>query len=125
MLIILVFIGMMITEIRKWINLVEELNQEQIMYYGHVSPEVSKWLVRKGRNSYSGGKLRPIIINGKMVGGISWNLGGIDYIELKPEYQSKGLLRKIIYDNAEDGVVKFVTASDGLSEKMHFYSGLF
>jgi len=28
----------------------------------------SKWLIRKGRKSYSGGELRPIIINSKMVG---------------------------------------------------------
>jgi hypothetical protein len=56
-----------------------------------------------------------------MVGGISWNLGGIDYIELKPEFQSSGFFRKIVMDNAEDGVVTFVTASDGLTSKLTSY----
>ncbi len=74
-------------ELRKWINLILELNSPKIKYYGHVSYDDGKWLEKKGRNSYSGGELRPIIINNQMVGGIHWDLGGIDYIELKCKHR--------------------------------------
>ena len=109
------------TEIRKWITLVESHQHEDIKYFGKVSPDDSRWLIQKGRKSYSGGELRPIFIKGVMVGGISWNLGGIDYIELKPEYQSSGTFRKIVMDNVENGIVKFVTASDELTAKLANY----
>jgi len=112
---------MIVAEIRKWINLIAEIDHDQIKYFGDISPEDEKWLIRNGRNSYSGGELRPIFINGEMVGGISWNLGGIDYIELKPEFRSSGVLRKIVMDNVEDGVVKFVTASEELTAKLSSY----
>ena len=67
-------------EIRKWINLILEIENDQIKYFGKVSKEDQKWLEQKGRKSYSGGELQPIIINNQMVGGISLNLEGIDYI---------------------------------------------
>lgn len=54
-----------------------------------------------------------------MVGGIHWDLGGIDYIELKPEFQGTGVLRKIVMDNLEDGEVKFVSASPDLTNKLN------
>ena len=111
----------MVNEIRKWIDLVTELDNDQIKYFGKVSPVDQKWLEQKGRKSYSGGELQPIIINGTMVGGIHWDLGGIDYIEIKPEFQGKGVLRKIVMDNVEVGKVKFVTASEDLRKKLKNY----
>jgi hypothetical protein len=56
-----------------------------------------------------------------MVGGIHWDLGGIDYIEIKPDFKGKGILRKILMDNVEDGEVKFVTASHNLTDKLKNY----
>lgn len=106
---------------RKWINLILEIENEQIKYFGKLSPDDKKWLEMKGRKTYSGGELRPIIINNQMVGGIHWDLGGIDYIELKPEFQGTGALRKIVYDNIQDGKVNFVTASDDLIKKLMNY----
>ena len=114
----------MVNEIRKWIDLVTELDNDQIKYFGKVSPVDQKWLEQKGRKSYSGGELQPIIINGTMVGGIHWDLGGIDYIELKPEFQGTGVLRKIVLDNIEDGKVKFLTASPDLTSKLKNYGSV-
>ncbi len=108
-------------EMRKWINLITEIENNEIKYFGKVSPVDQKWLEQKGRKSYSGGELQPIIINNQMVGGIHWDLGGIDYIEIKPEFQGKGVLRKIVMDNVEDGRVKFVTASPDLTTKLKNY----
>ena len=56
-----------------------------------------------------------------MVGGIHWDMGGIDYVELKPEFQGTGVLRKIVMDNVEDGEVKFVSASPDLTNKINNY----
>ncbi len=111
----------MINEMRKWIDLVTELDNNEIKYFGKVSPADQKWLEQKGRKSYSGGELQPILINNQMVGGIHWDLGGIDYIEFKPEFKGKGVLRKIVMDNVEDGRVKFVTASPDLTSKLKNY----
>ena len=98
---------------------------DTIMYYGKVDNADQKWLEKEGRKSYSGGSLNPIMINGKMVGGIHWDLGGIDYLVLKPEYRSKGYLRKIVFDNQdENGLVKFVTASPELTEKLSSYGNV-
>ena len=98
---------------------------DTIMYYGKVDNAEKKWLECEGRKSYSGGSLNPIMINGKMVGGIHWDLGGIDYLVLKPEYRSKGYLRKIVFDNQdENGLVKFVTASPELTEKLSSYGNV-
>jgi hypothetical protein len=108
-------------EIRKWINLILEIENDQIKYFGKVSKEDQKWLEQKGRKSYSGGELQPIIINNQMVGGIHWDLGGIDYIEFKPEFQGKGVLRKVVMDNIADGAVKFVSASPDLTKKLENY----
>jgi hypothetical protein len=111
----------MINEIRKWIDLINEIENNKIKYFGKVSNEDQKWLEQKGRKSYSGGELQPIIINNQMVGGIHWDLGGIDYVELKPEFQGTGVLRKIVMDNVEDGEVKFVSASLDLTNKLNNY----
>ena len=108
-------------EIRKWINLITEIENDQIKYFGKVSPADQKWLEQKGRKSYSGGELQPIIINSQMVGGIHWDMCGIDYIEFKPAFQGKGLLKKIVMDNVEDGIIKFVTASPDLTDKLKNY----
>jgi hypothetical protein len=108
-------------EIRKWINLILEIENDQIKYFGKVSKEDQKWLEQKGRKSYSGGELQPILINNQMVGGIHWDLGGIDFIEFKPAFQGKGLLKKIVMDNVEDGIIKFVTASPDLTDKLKNY----
>ncbi len=97
----------MVNEMRKWIDLVTELDNDQIKYFGKVSPVDQKWLEQKGRKSYSGGELQP--------------MGGIDYIEIKPEFQGKGVLRKIVMDNVEVGKVKFVTASEDLRKKLKNY----
>jgi hypothetical protein len=56
-----------------------------------------------------------------MVGGIHWDLGGIDYIEFKPEFKGKGTLRKVVMDNIENGDVKFVSASPDLTSKLKNY----
>ena len=106
---------------RKWIDLITEIENSEIKYFGKVSNEDQKWLQQKGRKSYSGGELQPIIINNQMVGGIHWDLGGIDYVELKPEFQGTGVLRKIVMDNVEDGEVKFVSASPDLTNKINNY----
>jgi hypothetical protein len=111
----------MINEMRKWIDLITEIENNGIKYFGKVSPADQKWLEQKGRKSYSGGELQPIIINNQMVGGIHWDLGGIDYIEIKPEFQGKGVLRKIVMDNVEVGEVKFITASEDLRKKLKNY----
>mgnify|MGYP000857970469 CR=1 FL=1 len=111
----------MIYEIRKWIDLVAELDNDEIKYFGKVSSADQKWLEQKGRKSYSGGELQPIIINNQMVGGIHWDLGGIDFIEFKPEFQGKGFLRKVVMDNTENGVVKFVSVSPDLTKKLKNY----
>jgi hypothetical protein len=111
----------MINEVRKWIDLINEIENNEIKYFGKVSNEDQKWLEQKGRKSYSGGELQPIIINNQMVGGIHWDLGGIDYVELKPEFQGTGVLRKIVMDNVEDGEVKFVSASLDLTNKLNNY----
>jgi len=112
---------MEILEIRKWINLVLEIENNEIRYFGKLSNDDQRWLEKKGRNTYSGGTLQPIIINGIMVGGIHWDLGGIDYIEFKPEFKGKGTLRKVVLDNIENGEVKFVSASDELKSKLANY----
>ena len=109
---------------RKWINLILEFENNEIKYFGKVSKDDQKWLEQKGRKNYSGGALQPIIINGTMVGGIHWDLGGIDFIEFKPEFQGKGFLRKVVMDNAENGVVKFVSASPDLSKKLYNYGDI-
>ncbi len=111
----------MIYEMRKWIDLVAELDNYEIKYFGKVSTADQKWLEQKGRKSYSGGELQPILINNQMVGGIHWDLGGIDYIEFKPEFQGKGVLRKVVMDNIADGAVKFVSASPDLTKKLENY----
>ena len=108
-------------EMRKWINLILEIENNEIKYFGKVSKDDQKWLEQKGRKSYSGGALQPIIINKQMVGGIHWDLGGIDFIEFKPEFQGKGFLRKVVMDNLENGVVKFVSASPDLTKKLNNY----
>ena len=108
-------------EMRKWINLILEIENNEIKYFGKVSQDDQKWLEQKGRKSYSGGALQPIIINKQMVGGIHWDLGGIDFIEFKPEFHGKGFLRKVVMDNTENGVVKFVSASPDLSKKLNNY----
>ena len=114
----------MIYEIRKWIDLVAELDNDEIKYFGKVSTADQKWLQQKGRKSYSGGELQPIIINNQMVGGIHWDLGGIDFIELKPEFKGKGTLRKVVMDNIENGDVKFVSASHDLTSKLKNYGSV-
>ena len=106
---------------RKWIDLITEIENNEIKYFGKVSNEDQKWLQQKGRKSYSGGELQPIIINNQMVGGIHWDLGGIDYIELKPKFHGTGVLRKVVMDNIEDGEVKFVSASLDLTNKLNNY----
>ncbi len=111
----------MINEVRKWIDLINEIENNEIKYFGKVSNEDQKWLEQKGRKSYSGGELQLIIINNQMVGGIHWDLGGIDYVELKPEFQGTGVLRKIVMDNVEDGEVKFVSDSLDLTNKLNNY----
>ena len=109
---------------RKWINLILEFENNEIKYFGKASKDDQKWLEQKGRKSYSGGALQPIIINKQMVGGIHWDLGGIDFIEFKPEFQGKGFLRKVVMDNAENGVVKFVSASPDLTKKLKNYGDI-
>jgi hypothetical protein len=98
---------------------------ESIQYHGKLNPDDLQWLIRKGRKSYSGGQLTPIIIDNTMVGGIHIDkmsgVWGIDYIEIKPEYRNKGILRKIIYDQAENGVVNFISASPELQQKLTTY----
>jgi hypothetical protein len=111
----------MINEMRKWMNIILEIENPEIRYYGKLSSADQKWLQQKGRKSYSGGELQPIFINNQMVGGIHWDLGGIDYIEFKPAYQGTGVLRKIVMDNVEDGEVKFVSASLDLTNKLNNY----
>jgi hypothetical protein len=108
-------------EMRKMINLILEFENNEIKYFGKVSKDDQKWLEQKGRKSYSGGELQPIIINGIMVGGVHWDLGGIDFIEFKPEFQGKGFLRKVVMDNTENGVVKFVSVSPDLTKKLKNY----
>jgi hypothetical protein len=75
----------MIVDIRKWINLIIEIENNiennKIKYFGNVNIANQKWLEIKGKNSYSGGELQPIIINNEMIGSIYWDLGGVDYIE--------------------------------------------
>ena len=105
-------------EMRKMINLILEFENNKIKYFGKVSKDDEKWLEQKGRKSYSGGELQPIIINGTMIGGIHWDLGGIDFIEFKLKFQGKGYLRKVVMDNTENGVVKFVSASQELTKKL-------
>ena len=108
----------MIVDIRKWINLIIEIENNKIKYYGNVNKADQKWLEIKGKKSYSGGELQPIIINNEMIGGIHWDLGGVDYIEFKPEYKGKGFLKQVVQDNIEDGKVRFVSASSDLTSKL-------
>ena len=110
----------MIIDIRKWINLIIEI-ENNIKYYGNVNKADQKWLEIKGKKSYSGGELQPIIINNKMIGGIHYGMGGIDYIEFKPEFIGKGYLKTIIYDNVDNGKVNFVSASPDLIKKLKNY----
>lgn len=108
----------------KFIKSREEFLKENISnikYFGQISEQEEKWLIRNGKKSYSGGELRPIFIDNKMVGGISWSLGGIDYIQFLPEYKNMGLLKYVVKDNIENGMVKFVTASDELTQKLSNY----
>ena len=114
----------MVNEMRKWINLINEIEKNEIKYFGQVSNEDQKWLQQKGKKSYSGGELRPIFINNQMVGGIHWDLGGIDYVEFKPEFKGKGTLRKVVMDNMENGNVKFVSASPELTSKLKNYGSV-
>ena len=113
----------MIIDIRKWINLITEI-ENNIKYYGNVNKADQKWLEIKGKKSYSGGELQPIIINNKMIGGIHYGMGGIDYIEFKPEFIGKGYLKTIIYDNVDNGKVNFVSASPDLIKKLKNYGTL-
>ena len=114
----------MINEMRKWIDMINEIEKNEIKYFGKVSPANQKWLEQKGRQSYSGGELQPILINNQMVGGIHWDLGGIDYLEFKPEFKGKGTLRKVVMDNIENGDVKFVSASPDLTSKLKNYGSV-
>ena len=93
----------------------------EIKYFGKLTEIELNWLIKTGRKSYSGGELRPIFLNDKMIGGISWNLGGIDYIQFLPEYKGKGYLKYIVKDNIEGGKVKFVSASPELTGKLKNY----
>jgi hypothetical protein len=103
-------------------ELIKKILTEGVKYFGKLSDDEINWLVRTGRRSYSGGELRPIIIDGTMIGGISWNLGGIDYIQFLPKYKNKGLLKQVVFDNIdENGVVKFVSTSPELTEKLKNY----
>jgi hypothetical protein len=56
-----------------------------------------------------------------MIDGIHWDLGGIDYIEFKPEYKDKGFLKQVVQDNIEDGKVRIVSASPDLINKLKNY----
>ena len=101
-------------------------NIDLLKYYGKVSKEEENWLIRTGRKSYSGGELRPIFYDNKMIGGISWNLGGIDYIEFLPEFINKGYLKYIVYDNIDNNNnVIFVSASDKLKKQLSNYGQVF
>jgi len=91
-----------------------------------LSEENINWLERKGRGSFSGGPLTPIIVNNEMIGGLSWmkdnGKWGIGCIEFKREFQGKGNLRKVVYDNIEkDGTVSFIDASLDLQKKLANY----
>ena len=118
----------MIVDIRKWINLIIEIENNiennKIKYFGNVNKAEQKWLKIKGKKSYSGGELQPIIINNKLIGGIHYGMGGIDYIEFKPEFIGKGYLKTIIYDNVDNGKVNFVSASPDLIKKLKNYGTL-
>ena len=114
----------MINEMRKWIDLISEIEKNEIKYFGKVSPADQKCLEQKGGKSYSSGELQPILINNQMVGGIHWDLGGIDYLEFKPEFKGKGTLRKVVMDNIENGDVKFVSASPDLTSKLKNYGSV-
>lgn len=106
----------------KYIKLFENyITNDDIKYHGKLSKDEIEWLVRTGKRSYSGGELRPIFYKDKLIGGINWDLGGIDYIQFLPEYINKGYLKYIVYDNIENGEVKFVSASDELKEKLANY----
>lgn len=110
------------TTIRECLN--EQINTNNIKYFGEVNLDEKNWLVRTGRKSYSGGELTPIFHNNTMIGGISWNLGGIDYLEFLPEYKNKGFLKYVVYDNIDNGIVKFVSASDELKDKLSNYGDI-
>ena len=43
-------------EIRKWIDLITEIENSEIKYFCKVSNEDQKWLQQKGRKGYSGGR---------------------------------------------------------------------
>lgn len=98
---------------------------ETIQYHGQLSNDDYNWLKQTGRKSYSGGELTPIILNNTLVGGIHYSkmsgIWGIDYIEIKPEFRNQGILRKIIYDQAENGVVNFISANPELQQKLTTY----
>jgi hypothetical protein len=93
----------------------------EVNYFGQISPEDIKWLIRKGRSSYSGGQLIPFIVNGIMIGGCSYNLGGIDYIEFKEEFKKKGYLRVFLKWQLEDNQCKFVSCSETLHKRFLKY----
>jgi hypothetical protein len=119
-------------ELRKFIEktvkefLNEQINTDMIKYYGKLTSKEIEWLVRIGRRSYSGSELRPIFYNDTFIGGISWNLGGIDYIEFLPEFINKGYLKYIVYDNIDNNNnVIFVSASDKLKKQLSNYGQVF
>lgn len=111
------------TTISDYLN--ENVEVDSIKYFGKLTPKEHEWLIITGRRSYSGGELRPIFYNNIMIGGISWNLGGIDYLQFIPKYKNKGFLKYIVYDNAENNIVKFVSASDELKEKLSNYGHVY
>jgi hypothetical protein len=47
----------MLNEMRKWIDLITEIENNEIKYFGKVSLVDQKWLEQKGRKSYRAGKL--------------------------------------------------------------------
>lgn len=108
-----------ITNLHDYVK--ENISNSTIKYFGNLTDYEHGWLIRTGRKSYSGGELRPIFLNGNMIGGISWNLGGIDYLDFLPKYLNKGFLKYIVYDNVENNKVKFVTASTELIQKLSNY----
>jgi hypothetical protein len=59
-----------------------------------------------------------------MIGGVNYGMGGIDYIEIKPEFTGKGYLKTIVYDNVDNGKVNFVSASPDLIKKLKNYGTL-
>jgi hypothetical protein len=106
-------------------NPINKLPSYNIKYYGKVTKKEEDWLIIRGRASYSGGELRPIFLNDIFIGGISWNLGGIDYIIFLPEFKNKGYLKYIVHDNIENGRTDFVSASNDLEKKLSNYGDVY